>query len=123
MKWNLKKLQSDVAGAGFAGCWKTLAGYTLLKPDGEARIKITGRGASCDLDGKWHWDKTGEGGFRLFPTDLERVPGAVASEFTVSRFDDTILELRSTSTAEGIGTLENVVLWKKSKPPKNWQEG
>ncbi len=121
LKWNLKSIREPEDVSMVVGCWKTPAGYTLLKNDGSAHIKLVGRGTADDLDGDWKWKRTGDRKFCLFPSDQKNFPLAVPTDMELSRFDGKILELRTAATSEGIGTVEGVVLWKTSKRPKSWE--
>ena len=123
--------RKEISRDELVGCWKRLdsGGYWELREDGTARHKLTGRGASCDITCiSWTHVAPNELVIDLKFSEVQ-VEGTASVDdvhdvYQVKYFDGKLLELWHVQHNKNI--VEDVMLtqpvcWKKSRPPKSWQ--
>lgn len=119
VSWRAGAARRGITREELLGCWQTAAGYTLLEEDGNARIKMVGKGTATDRVGAWEWRFVDPQQFQLFRRDA-----ADAYTYRVAAFDGRAM-IVTVVTRVAIGgdghVIEIPTVWKRSKPPRSWQ--
>lgn len=129
IKWNAAQARAELLEDELAGCWQDVAGYTLLAPEGVARIKSIGKGPATDASGAWRWAWRGLKEFETWhEPDIGAAdtpsPLAAPKKYRIAAFDGKTLIMSVQTTLkirDKTIMTEGHAVWWRAKVPKSWE--